>query len=166
MVAGKCDLESRLEEVWHLGSSFKKKKTWKWTAENDSSQFTAVPSNSVPAKYSSWLHMCTSPASVVILFQRRLCHHWRWSLFIYSAQKLWQNKEWRIDDFIPESFDASIAEINWKITTVKVDDQCCSSMTQITFFCNASPFRLSPVVLADWLFLWKCEAQHFQSSVK
>lgn len=60
MIAGMCDLESRLEEVWHLGGTFKKKKTWKLIGENDSSQFTTVPSNSTRAKYSLGLHMCMS----------------------------------------------------------------------------------------------------------
>lgn len=68
MIAGKRDVESRFEEAWHLGGSFKKKKTWKLIGENDSSQFAAVPSNSIRAKQSFWLHMCMSTASPVILF--------------------------------------------------------------------------------------------------
>lgn len=47
MIAGTCDLESRLEEVWHLGGTFKKKKSWKLIGENDSSEFTAVPSTAL-----------------------------------------------------------------------------------------------------------------------
>lgn len=67
MIAGTCDLESSLEEVWHLGGTFKKKKTWKLIGENDSSQFTAVPSNSTRAKYSLGLHVCLSTESLYFI---------------------------------------------------------------------------------------------------
>lgn len=154
-----------IEEVWHAGSSFKKEEIWELIGE------VAVPSLlcfqtafELKTRYG-----CTYACPQILLlfcFNVDSAVITGYDYSFIQPQKLWQSSEWRVDDFIPKSFDVSIAKINWKITAVIAGDQCCSSTTQITFSCNALQLRLSPFVLADCLFLWKCEAQHFQSSVK
>jgi len=162
MFAGKCDLGWR---SLACGQQLQKGENLEVNWRNDSSQSLCFQTAfELKTRYG-----CTYACPQILLlfcFNVDSAVITGYDYSFIQPQKLWQSSEWRIDDFIPKSFDVSIAKINWKITTVKADDQSCSSTTQITFSCNALQLRLSPFVLADCLFLWKCEAQHFQSSVK